>query len=70
MSRSVRSIAFALLLALVSATAAQALPLYGADPGSRLMDRLMSWVGRLFSPAVPDLTPVWERAGSDMDPNG
>jgi len=70
MSRNVRSIAFALLLILVSASAAQALPRSGSAPGSDLFDRFLSWIGTLFSPAAPDLTAVWEKAGSQMDPNG
>lgn len=69
MSRNIRSIAFALLLVLVSASAAQALPL-DKTPGSGLIDRVLSWIGTLLSPAKPDLTTVWERAGSSMDPNG
>lgn len=66
MSRSIRSIAFALLLVLVSATAAQALPL-GESPRSGLIDRALSWIGTLISPG---LAPVWEMEGSQMDPNG
>ena len=66
MSRNVRTIAFALLLVLVSASAAQALPL-GEGPGRGLVDRMLSWLGTLLS---PDLTSVWEKAGSSMDPNG
>lgn len=64
MSRTVRSIALALLLVLVSATAAQALPL---DREHGLIDRVLNWIGTLLS---PDLTPVWEMEGSSMDPNG
>ena len=66
MSRNVRSIAFALLLVLVSASAAQALPL-GEAPGSGLVSRMWCWIETLLSPA---LTPVWEMEGSSMDPNG
>lgn len=66
MSRSIRSIAFALLLVLVSASAAQALPL-GETPRSGLFDRVLSWIETLLSPG---LTPFWEMAGSQMDPNG
>jgi hypothetical protein len=66
MSRNVRSIAFALLLVLVSASAAQALPL-GEGPGSSLVSRVLSWIEALLSPA---LTSVWETEGSQMDPNG
>lgn len=66
MSRNIRSIAFALLLVLVSATAAQALPLVEA-PRSGFIDRVLNWIGTLLSPG---LTTTWERAGSDMDPNG
>jgi hypothetical protein len=66
MSRNVRSIAFALLLVLVSASAAQALPL-GEGPGSSLVSRMLSWFGNLLSPS---LTSVWEEAGSSMDLNG
>lgn len=66
MSRNVRSIALALLLVLVSASAVQALPLVEA-PRSGLIDRVLSWIGTLLSPG---LTPTWEREGSQMDPNG
>ncbi|MEA2560517.1 MAG: hypothetical protein QOH06_2021 [Acidobacteriota bacterium] len=66
MSRNVRSIAFALLLVFVSASAAQALPL-GEAPESGLVSRMLSWIGTLLS---PELTPVWEMEGSSMDPNG
>ena len=70
MSRNVRSIALALLLVLVSASAAQALPLKGAAPGRGLVDRVWSWIETLLSPGTPDLAPIWEKAGSQMDPNG
>jgi len=70
MSRNVRSLTLALLLVLVSASAAQALPLKGAAPGSGLVDRVWSWIETLVSPAVSDLAPIWEEEGSDMDPNG
>lgn len=70
MSRNVRSIAIALLLVLISASAAQALPPGGAAPGSGLVDRVLSWIETLLSPGTPDLAPIWEKAGSDMDPNG
>ncbi len=66
MSRNVRSIAFALLFVLVSASAAQALPL-GEAPGSSLVSRMLSWIGTLLSPEV---TSVWDMEGSSMDPNG
>jgi len=66
MSRNVRSIAFALLLVLVSASAAQALPL-GEASGSSLASRMLSWIETLLSPG---LTSTWEQAGSQMDPNG
>lgn len=66
MSRNIRSIAFALLLVLVATSAAQALPLV-EGPGSGLIDRVLSWFETLLSPNV---TSVWERAGSQMDPNG
>jgi hypothetical protein len=66
MSRNVRTIAFALLLVLVSASAAQALPL-GEGPGSNLVSRVWSWIETLLSPNV---TSVWEMEGSQMDPNG
>lgn len=66
MSRNVRSIAFALLLVLVSTSAAQALPL-GERPGSGLASRMLSWIGTLLSPG---LTSVWEKAGSSMDSDG
>ena len=66
MSRNVRSIAFALLLVLASASAAKALPL-GESPRSGVVDRVLTWIGTLLSPAV---NVVWETAGSQMDPNG
>lgn len=66
MSRNVRSIAFALLLVLVSASAAQALP-PGESPRSGLIERVLSWVGTLLS---PDVAAAWDAAGSQMDPNG
>jgi hypothetical protein len=66
MSRNVRSIAFALLLVFVSASAAQALPL-GDARESGLVSRMLSWIGTLLS---PELTPIWEAEGSQMDPNG
>jgi hypothetical protein len=66
MSRNVRSIAFALLLVLVSASAAQALPL-GESSGSSLFSRMLSWFENLLSPS---LTSVWEETGSSMDLNG
>lgn len=69
MSRNVRSIALALLLVFVSASAAQAMPL-GEDPGSRLFSRMLSWIETLLSPEVPGLASVFEQAGSSMDPNG
>lgn len=69
MSRNVRSIAFALLLVLVSASAAQALPLVEA-PASSLVNRMWSWLETLLSPEVPGLTSIFEQAGSSMDPNG
>src|SRR5687768_6559838 len=65
MSRNVRSIAFALLLVLVSASAAQALPL-GEGPGSSLVSRMLSWIETLLSPGFAS---VLERAGSQMDLN-
>lgn len=66
MPRNIRSIAFALLLVLVSVSAAQALPLV-EGPRSGLIDRVLNWMGTLLS---SDVTSVWDRAGSDMDPNG
>lgn len=67
MSRNIRSIAFALFLVLVSATAAQALPLGESPRSGGLVDRVLSWIGTLLSSG---LTPVWEMAGSQMDSNG
>jgi hypothetical protein len=66
MSRNVRSIAFALLLVFVSASAAQALPL-GEGPGNGLVSRMWSWIGTLLSPG---LTSVWEKTESQMDSSG
>jgi hypothetical protein len=69
MHRTLRATALALVLVLAAASA-QALPL-GARPETpadrSLIARVWTWVGSLLSPG---LTPVWEKAGSDMDPNG
>src|SRR5688500_13245226 len=66
MSRNVRAIVFALLLVLVSASTAQALPL-DEGPGTGLANRMLSWIGTLLS---PDFASAWETAGSQMDLNG
>lgn len=69
MFRNVRAIALVLLLVLVSASAAQAQPLSDSS-GADLVDRVLSWIGTLLSPDLPNLTSTWEMAGSQMDPNG
>ena len=68
MHRTLRATALALVLVLAAASA-QALPL-GARPtpaDRSLIARVWTWVGSLLSPG---LTPIWEKAGSSMDPNG
>lgn len=69
MFRNVRALALAVVLVLVSASAVQARPL-SSSPERNVVDRLLSWIETLISPAVPDVTSTWERAGSQMDPNG
>lgn len=69
MLRNVRALALALVLVFVSASAAQALPL-DSSSGMNVVDRVLSWIGTLLSPVVPDVTSIWEMAGSQMDPNG
>ncbi|HWM94872.1 MAG TPA: hypothetical protein VN493_29225 [Thermoanaerobaculia bacterium] len=69
MSQNIRAIAFALVLVLAAASAAQALPLGPKAPVERgLLARVWTWVESVLSP--PSLKPVWEREGSSMDPNG
>jgi hypothetical protein len=69
MSRNIRAIALALVLVLAAASAAQALPLGPEAPMKRgLLARAWTWVESVFSPGA--LKPVWEKAGSQMDPNG
>ena len=69
MFRNVRALALALVLVLVSASAVQARPL-NSSPEVNVVDRLLSWIGTLISPVMPDVTSTWEKSGSSMDPNG
>lgn len=70
MSRNLRSIAFALVFVLGTTTAVQAFPLSprpgAAEERGDLVGVFLGWLTTLFTPSVP----MWERAGSSMDPNG
>lgn len=65
MSRNVRSFVVALVLALGMAVAAEALPPRARPVERGLLVQAWSWIGSVLS-----LTPVWEKEGSSMDPNG
>jgi len=67
MSHKFRCLAAALSLALLLAGTAQARSpqIPSGSPG--ILDSLWQWLAGLY---VPGLTAIWEKAGSDMDPNG
>ncbi|HET9228452.1 MAG TPA: hypothetical protein VFR31_17380 [Thermoanaerobaculia bacterium] len=70
MFRIVRALALAVILVLISASAVQARPLSSSNSGGNVIERLLNWIEGLISPAMPDVTSVWEKSGSSMDPNG
>jgi hypothetical protein len=76
MSSKTRFVAFALVLTLTAAGAAQALPRDGrpaianSQPAG-LFDTVWSWFATLFAPSGGSgLTAVWGQDGAGMDPNG
>ncbi|HSK80408.1 MAG TPA: hypothetical protein VLQ45_28405 [Thermoanaerobaculia bacterium] len=81
MSSKLRSTAVALVLALVTATAAQALPLsFQVRGGESLLESAWGWLASLFLPhehlsanvgkAGGMMDPDGDKAGGMMDPNG
>lgn len=74
MSRNLRSIALVLVLILGTTTAVQAFPMSplprAAEERVDLFGSLLGWLSALFTPPDSGITPVWEHAGSQMDPNG
>lgn len=74
MSRNLRLIALALVFVLGTTTAVQAFPLSPrpgvAEERGDLFGVLLGWLATLLTPSGPGLTPTWEQAGSQMDPNG
>ena len=73
MSHKVRSIVVALVLIVTTTAAAQAFPLTARPAIAERGDYfglVLDWVGSLFIPSGSGLTSIWQRAGSDMDPNG
>lgn len=74
MSRNLRLIALALIFVLGTTTAVQAFPLSprpgAAEERGDRFGALLGWLATLFTPSGPGVTPIWEQAGSSMDPNG
>ena len=74
MSRNLRLIALALVFVLGTTTAVQAFPLSPrpgvAEERGDLFGVLLGWLTTLFTQSGPGVTPIWEQAGSQMDPNG
>ena len=67
MSRKIRCLAAALALALLSAGAAQAQSPQSRSGSPGFLDTLWQWLAGRYSLS---LTTIWEKEGSDMDPNG
>lgn len=72
MSSKLRSTAAALVLVLVTTTAAQALPLsFEARDGESLLTTAWEWLTSFFLPNEGRiLEPSHDKAGGMMDPNG
>jgi hypothetical protein len=67
MSRKIRCLAAAFTLALLSAGAVHARSLQSSSGSPSFLDTLWHWLASRY---VPGLTAIWEKEGSDMDPNG
>lgn len=63
MLRNVRALALAVVVVFFSASAAQARPL-SSSSGMNVVDRVLSWIGMLLSPAMPDVASNWEFVGT------
>jgi|GEM_PF-1359554 len=77
MSQKIRSAALVLVLSVLFASSAYALPPVHAAGGSRsegFLAAAWSWFASFVLPAAPagtpGLTAIWEKEGSSMDPNG
>ena len=73
MSRWIRSIAVAAVLAVGMTGAAQASPVLDRTAFCRIgspLEALGRWLGSWLSPARSGLAAAWAMAGSMMDPNG
>jgi hypothetical protein len=67
MSRKIRCLAAVLVLALLTAGATQAQSPCVRPGRSGFFGALWQW---LAGPYAPELTAIWEKEGSSMDPNG
>jgi hypothetical protein len=76
MCQKIRSAAFVLVLSALFVSSAYALPpVHTASPRSEgFLAAAWSWFASFVLPAAPAHTPgltaIWEKAGSQMDPNG
>jgi hypothetical protein len=67
MTRKIRCLAATLVLALLTAGAAQARSPHAQPGRSGFFDALWQWLAGRYAPG---LAALWEKEGSDMDPNG
>jgi len=67
MSRKIRCFAAALVLATLTSGAAQARSPHTRPGSPGLFDTLWQWLAGRYAPG---LTALWEKEGSDMDPDG
>lgn len=77
MSKKIRSAALVLVLSALFVSSAYALPPAAAAAGPRtggFLAAVWDWLASLVLPAASDhtfgMTAVWEKAGSQMDPDG
>lgn len=77
MSKKIRSAALVLVLSVLFVSSAYALPLDTAAVGPRtggFLPAVWDWLASFVLPAAPghtlEGTAAWEKAGSQMDPNG
>lgn len=67
MSRKIRYLAAVLVLVLLTAGAAQAQASHFPTRSSGFFDALWQWLAGRYAPG---LAALWEKEGSDMDPDG
>src|SRR3954451_16321816 len=77
MSKKIRSAVLVLVLSTLFVSSAYALPPAAAAAGPRtggFLAAAWDWFASFVLPAAPDhtfgMTAAWEKAGSQMDPNG